>query len=102
EIRDQGRRVRRAEAGDWIPTRPRRITGDPPVAVVVRDTGSGRVRDVEVVGRVPRRIRDLVQGRVDQAETQLLVLGLVDLVGDRDQAGPLRTAERCSADVVPP
>src|SRR6266487_6245927 len=103
EIREQLRRVRRAETRDRIPTLRRRVARDARVAlVVVLDAGDGRVRDVEVVGRVHRRIRgDLVQRRIDWPEAGLAVLLLIDLVGDRDQARPLRAAERGPADVVP-
>jgi hypothetical protein len=36
---------------------------------------------------------ELVQRGIDQAQAGLAVLGLVDLIGDRDQPCPLRATE---------
>jgi hypothetical protein len=59
------------------------------------------VADFEEVRRVLARRSQLVQRRIDQTQAGLPVLGLVDLVGNRNEPCPLRAGERRPADVVP-
>src|SRR5262249_50945366 len=90
QVRQEMRRVRRAEAGDRIPAGGSAVTGNARRLVVA----GGHVEEVGcVLGRVTR---DLVERRVDVAEVASL-----HLVGYRDQAGPLRGAGARAADDVP-
>src|SRR6267378_7173 len=91
EVWDQVRRIRRSKTRDRVPTRSGAITGD-------RGVGPIEARgDVEEVAGVAGRVRpERVQGGVDESEP-----AAVDLVGDGDQACPLRAAERGAADVKP-
>src|SRR5262249_61214612 len=68
--------------------------------VVVREVRKRRVvpgRHVEEVARVSTRARaDLVERRIDQPQT-----AAVQLVGDRDEPGPLWRPRRRAADNLP-
>src|SRR5713226_7137883 len=84
EVWDQVRRVRRSEARDGIPAGCGRVAGDSRVGRVV---AGGHVEEVVCVTSRARPER--VKRGVDESEP-----AAVDLVGDGDQAGPLRAAQR--------
>ena len=95
EVWQEPRGVRRTEARHGIPATGGGVAGYGRRRIDRVSVVSGG--DVEEIGGVARRIgTDLVQGRVDEAES-----APVDLVGDRDETRPLRRGQRGAADVPP-
>ena len=91
EVGDEIRGIGCAEAGDRIPSRRRRIACNSGIGLV-----EAGCYIVEVVCVALRIRADLVQGGVDEAEAASVELG-----SNCDESRPLRSGERCAADVIP-